>query len=686
MNTRNAKVWLLLSAMSVCCLMGQVCAPSGPGNPPEGTTDPDEELAKALGGSLDDVTKEAEAEAEADLSVLSEANDELEYLLTNMGDTEAAKTEMVNRLSSNPSVEWAESSYFGIAIKYKDGTETGIALDLEDDDPPGMVDGGGDDLDEADFPAAKSSRTMKSVNLVASKKSILLNPHYWEREVYADELITTANARFRECDFDEFVVYKNEECRIAKFMRLSDYGIVHIYSHGLAWPNKHNTQRVYLMTGHIATASSLAFMQSRNLVPHKVMYLWGKFGSQNTKKPIYLISADFIAEHNDFSASKSLLYLGFCHSYRAGFQDTIVTSAHAQAALSMNWTVSTRKNVDWAMSMYNALGDTSHDGPMNLRTWYTTSTHQYVRQDKDANGNPITVTVRLRAKGNGETILWEKPEKMDPCLERAIRQKLGLADNAELTSADLAKVTFLEAINQGIQTLAGIQGCVNLETLSVSSNEIVDLSPLTELTKLKNLYLVDNKIQDVSPLASMTQLESLDLMHNFIGSIASLSGLVNLRTLKVDWQQNDAITSLTGVENMTNLTWLGASGNTISSLTPVAGLTSLQTLNATHNRISDYTGTTGLPKLKNLRLTENPISSLSGLTGAAFLATRPTIDVTCCPINTNCDPAKGPTIECDRMNQLKSQGAQIVWGERSSCGTEPPLLGIPDVHATCNAQ
>ena len=156
--------------------------------------------------------------------------------------------------------------------------------------------------------------------------------------------------------------------------------------------------------------------------------------------------------------------------------------------------------------------------------------------------------------------------------------------------------------------------------------------------------------------------------------------------LKVDWQQNDAITTLTGVEDMTNLTWLGASGNSIGSLAPVAGLTSLETLNATHNQITDYAGTTSLPNLKNLRLTENPITSLSGLMGATFLATEPWIYVTCCPIDTNCDPDEGSTPECDRKDQLESQGATIVWGDRATCGTEPPLLGIPDEHATCDAQ
>jgi hypothetical protein len=693
MITRYAKTWSLLSVLALFCLMGQTCGPAGPGggpgggrpNPPETPVDPDEELIEALGGEVSDVDDQEEAEAEQDLVALNAAGDELETLIEDMPSEEAAKAEMVNRLNSTVGVESAATSYFGIVITYDDGTEAAIVTDFDDGDPEGMVEGEQDPTGGV-FEIAKGSRTMKSADLVASKKTIFLNPHYWERKPLADNLIATANARFKECDYDNFVVYKNEGCRIAKFMRLSDYGIVHIYSHGLAWPTKHNAQRVYLMTGHVATARSLAWMKSKNLVPHKIAYIWTKYLNNSTRKPMYVISPEFIAEHNDFSESKALVYLGFCHSYRGGFQNTIVDSANAQAALSVNWSVSTVKNVQWAKSMYNALGDTSRDEPIDLREWYTTTPHHYAYTDTDASGNPMNVTVRLRAKGNGDTILWEKPEEMDPCLERAIRQQLGLPDDAELTSADLMQVTFLEAKNVGIQTLAGIGGCANLETLDLSSNEIVDLSPLSELKNIRNLYLVDNKIQDVSPLASLTSLESLLLTHNFIGSISSLSNLTNLDMLKVGWQQNKAITSLNGVENMTKLTWLGASGNSISGLGPVSGCTSLKTLNATHNQITSYSGVTNLTALQTLHLDENNLTSLAGLMGAAFLQNDPSIYVTCCPIETNCDPTAGPTIECQRKEQLEQAGAFMVWGYRGYCGTEPPLLGIPDEHEVCTAQ
>jgi hypothetical protein len=419
MIVRRARRWLLLSAAIVLCLMGQACSPPGSNGPPidgPGTTvDPDKELAEALGGSLSDVTEAEEAEAEADLADLAEADEDLQSLLASMGDEEAAKAEMVSRLNSDPAVEWAEATSFGIAIRYVDGTETGIVLDWEDGEPPGMMDGEGDAVDGSEFLPAKTSRRTKSPDLVESKRTILLNPHYWERQEHTDSLMATANTRFRECGFNEFVVYKDRQCSIPRFMQLSDYGVVHIYSHGVTWPNKYNIQRVYVMTGHIATKRSLAFLRGRNLVPQKVAYMRTNFLDEGTRKPVYVLSADFLTQYNDFSQSKSLVYLGFCYSYHGDFQTKIVEQAHAQAALSMSWRVWTEKSAAWAEEMYNAMGNTSLDEPVNLRAWYNSGPHQYAAQDADGSGNPTTMTVRLRAKGNGDLILWEKPEEPPPC-------------------------------------------------------------------------------------------------------------------------------------------------------------------------------------------------------------------------------------------------------------------------------
>ena len=51
-------------------------------------------------------------------------------------------------------------------------------------------------------------------------------------------------------------IYKNQDASLDRFTQLSGNGIIHVYSHGLAYPDEKNIQEVYLKTGEIANLSS----------------------------------------------------------------------------------------------------------------------------------------------------------------------------------------------------------------------------------------------------------------------------------------------------------------------------------------------------------------------------------------------------------------------------------------------
>ncbi len=135
---------------------------------------------------------------------------------------------------------------------------------------------------------------------------------------------------------------------------------------------------------------------------------------------------------------------------------------------------------------------------------------------------------------------------------------------------------------------------------------------------------------------------------------------------------------------MSKLTWLSIDGNSISSLAPVAGLTSLITLNTGYNDIHTVDDVVGLAAVKSLRLDANPISDITPLRTAVFAGRYVYITLTCCPLDENCDPANGPTTQCDVVTALEAGGASIAWGDRSDCGTDPPLLGWPTVKEQCS--
>ena len=212
----------------------------------------------------------------------------------------------------------------------------------------------------------------------------------------------------------------------------------------------------------------------------------------------------------------------------------------------------------------------------------------------------------------------------DPNLGAAI----GIAPIGEPIAADeMARLTYLYALNANISDLTGLEFATNLITLLlgpdwvdgegwVNSNSVSDLSPLAGLTNLTYLRLGDNSISDLSPLAGLTNLTALGLGYNSISDISPVAGLTNLTALRLGY---NSISDLSPLAGLTNLTALNLWANSISDISPVAGLTNLTDLGLGYNSISDLSPLAGLTNLTYLGLWDNSISDLSPLAGLTNL-------------------------------------------------------------------
>ncbi len=84
-----------------------------------------------------------------------------------------------------------------------------------------------------------------------------------------------------------------------------------------------------------------------------------------------------------------------------------------------------------------------------------------------------------------------------------------------------------------IKEIEGIQVLTKLEVLSLTCNEVSNLSPLAGLIHLKNLYLSDNNISDISPLSSLDNLLYLHIYRNNISNLSAISSLKGLTYLSI---------------------------------------------------------------------------------------------------------------------------------------------------------
>jgi len=87
-------------------------------------------------------------------------------------------------------------------------------------------------------------------------------------------------------------------------------------------------------------------------------------------------------------------------------------------------------------------------------------------------------------------------EFLDPGLEIAIRSAIG-RPAADIDDTDLAELVELDASNQGIINLDGIEYCSNLMMLFLNDSQISDITPLSRLTELTDLGLNGNQISDM---------------------------------------------------------------------------------------------------------------------------------------------------------------------------------------------
>ena len=150
--------------------------------------------------------------------------------------------------------------------------------------------------------------------------------------------------------------------------------------------------------------------------------------------------------------------------------------------------------------------------------------------------------------------------------------------------------------------MTGLEFAVALESVNVSLNRIIDLTPIRSLPKLTHLAFYGTPISNLEPLARLETLQVIDA-----------SGC--------------RISDLTPLANLNNLIRLNLRDNQIKNIAPLAGLTELRELSLHHNEITDVTPLAGVSGLRELEIERNDIADHSPLD--ALSLTRYTYDQGC---------------------------------------------------------
>ena len=186
----------------------------------------------------------------------------------------------------------------------------------------------------------------------------------------------------------------------------------------------------------------------------------------------------------------------------------------------------------------------------------------------------------------------------------------------------LHSLTSLTLSGDNLTNITPLNSLGGLVFLDLSNNSISDLHPLSNLRELKTLYLDNNPITDFSPLYSLSQLEMLSIRGIGITDEQLRSLSEALPSCKIHSETADETVSEVTVGSLsfrTDAEELDLSNMGISDLSPLTVCRGLKRLDITGNAISDLTPLMDMPELEWLSFKDNIVVDLRPLMGMRSL-------------------------------------------------------------------
>ena len=304
------------------------------------------------------------------------------------------------------------------------------------------------------------------------------------------------------------------------------------------------------------------------------------------------------------------------------------STVDAGQASTLAWTVTGDAPITLTINqgVGTVTGQTSKEVSPTATTTYTLTAENSSGEDTET----VTVTV------NGSQACADPVAIPDANLEQAIRETLGTA-SGDLTCADMASLTELEATGRDISSLEGLQHAVNLTFLDVRDNALTGIAPIEGLEGLERLYLNRNPISSRPSLDSFPNLTEL-----------------GLESIGID------DTDLPMIAELTKLQFLGLEDNDVSDISDLSGLTNLEQLELQDNEVADISALANLTNLSVLFLQRNQITDISALVANSGLGAGDEVDV-----SNNLLDLDDPDVQAD-IQALVNRGVDLTYATQKN--------------------
>jgi internalin A len=132
----------------------------------------------------------------------------------------------------------------------------------------------------------------------------------------------------------------------------------------------------------------------------------------------------------------------------------------------------------------------------------------------------------------------------------------------------LTKLNYLSLANNSIVDVSALSACGNISELHLSNNQITDISSLRFLNKLMYFYFSFNQVQQLPQWNRDCSLVTIDGSNNLLTSLEPLSGLVALNNVYMDYNSGiSTVDSLAYCPVLIHVNLFGTSVTDVTALT-----------------------------------------------------------------------------------------------------------------------
>ena len=166
-----------------------------------------------------------------------------------------------------------------------------------------------------------------------------------------------------------------------------------------------------------------------------------------------------------------------------------------------------------------------------------------------------------------------------------------------------------------------LQELVNIDSLEISSLDVISLEPLIEFKLLTSLKMEHLEVKDLSPLLSLSNLKALSINNGVVNDVLTVGKLTKLTYLDLS---TTSISSLDFMIGLSELSTLNISGTAVETVKPLQSFTNLVYLDLSNTRIKKINYLNNITSLKQLKLTNTNVNQKKI---DSFKKLRPEVDV-----------------------------------------------------------